>query len=62
MLTDNGGEFVNKEFMELCNKLSIKMITTAAEAPYSNGICEKHNGLIGDAVYKIMDEYLTYCY
>ena len=56
VLSDNGGEFVNYEFMDLCRNMNINFITTAAEAPYSNGVCEKHNGLIGDAVFKIMDD------
>ena len=56
VLSDNGGEFANHEFMDLCRNMNINFLTTAAEAPYSNGICEKHNGLIGDAVYKIMDD------
>ena len=32
------------------------MITTAAESPFSNGICERHNAVIGNMLDKIMDE------
>ena len=56
IISDNGGEFVNKEFMDMCHNFNIKFITTAAEAPWSNGLVEKHNHLIGDAVYKITED------
>ena len=52
-LTDNGGEFVNSELIELAEKFNIVLKTTAAESPWSNGLCEKHNGVIGDMVAKI---------
>lgn len=52
-LTDNGGEFVNKEMLELAEKFSIVMKTTAAESAWSNGLCERHNGIIADMVAKI---------
>ena len=56
ILSDNGGEFANQDFMDMCHNLSINFITTAAEAPWSNGLVEKHNELIGDAVFKIMED------
>ena len=36
-LTDNGGKFVNEEFMTLCKALNIKVHTTGTESPWSNG-------------------------
>ena len=54
--TDNGGEFVNEEFMQMCLKFGIKVKTTAAYAPWSNGIVERHNGQIGEAVNKVIAE------
>ena len=56
ILSDNGGEFANQDFMDMCHNLSINFITTAAESPWSNGLVEKHNELIGDAVFKIMED------
>ena len=56
VLSDNGGEFANNDFIDMCNNLGINFHTTAAEAPWSNGMVEKHNGLIGDAVSKIMHD------
>ena len=53
-LTDNGGEFVNSILLELCEKFNIELKTTAAESAWSNGLCERHNAVIGDNVAKVM--------
>ena len=53
-LTDNGGEFINDTLLELCEKFNIELKTTAAESAWSNGLCERHNAVIGDNVSKIM--------
>ena len=42
-LSDNGGEFANHKFRELCEAANIVAKTTAAESPWSNGLCERHN-------------------
>ena len=42
-LTDNGGEFMNSEFLDLCEQMNITVKTTAAESPWSNGLVERHN-------------------
>ena len=42
--------------MDMCHNLNINFTTTAAEAPWSNGLVEKHNGAIGEAVSKICEE------
>ena len=56
VLTDNGGEFANIGFQDMCENLNINFMTTAAEAPWSNGLVEKHNGIIGEAVNKIRED------
>ena len=55
-LSDNGGEFVNDEFNELAEKFNITVLTTAAVSPWSNGLCEKHNGILGDMIQKTMSD------
>ena len=55
-LTDNGREFNNSEFRTLGEKFNIKILATAAESPWSNGVCERLNAVIGDNVSKILDE------
>ena len=55
-LSDNGGEFSNSKFREMCEKLNINVKTTAAESPWSNGMCERHNSVIADNITKIVAE------
>ena len=55
-LSDNGGEFVNSEIRELSSIFSIRLLTTAAESPWSNGICERLNSTLGNIVSKIMED------
>ena len=56
IMTDNGGEFSNPEMRALGESFSIKLITTAAESPWSNGVCERLNGVLGKLVLKILDD------
>ena len=57
VLSDNGGEFANHQFMDMCENLNVRFITTAAEAPWSNGLVERHNDIIGLAVAKILEDF-----
>ncbi len=53
-LFDNGGEFDNNELKNMCEKFNIHIKTTAAESPWSNGLCERANSILQDMVLKIM--------
>ena len=55
-LVDNRGEFDNDEFRSLCENINIRICTTAAESPCSNGIVERHNATLGFSVQKIIDD------
>lgn len=55
-ITDNGGEFVNEILTSACEDMGFELRTTGANAPFSNGMCERHNGIIGDAFLKLHDE------
>ena len=59
ILCDNGGEFANAEFMDMCENLNIRMICTAAESPFSNGLCERNHAIIDETVMKIMADQPT---
>ena len=59
ILSDNGGEFKNDDFAEMAEKLNTKITTTAAESPWSNGVNERHNGILGEMVLKTMED--THC-
>ena len=54
-LTDNGGEFVNQDFVDLAEKFNVNLKTTAAEAAWSNGLCERHNGILANTIKKVME-------
>ena len=53
-LSDNGGEFDNAVFREMCEKLNVKVATTAAESPFSNGIVERNNLIVAEAMKKTL--------
>ena len=55
-LSDNGGEFNNETFRDLCEKLNVTVRTTAAESPWSNGICERHNAVLADMIRKVIHD------
>ena len=55
-LTDNGGEFVNEEFLEMSSRLDINVKVTPAESPSCNGITERHNGILGNMVVKTKND------
>jgi hypothetical protein len=55
-LSDNGGEFLNEIFLIMSEKWNVKTKITAAESPWSNGVCAKWVGLIKDSVRKLTSE------
>ena len=55
VLTDNGREYNCEEFRQMGEAFNIKLLTTAAEAPWSNGSCERLNQVLGNHVTKILD-------
>ena len=42
VVSDNGGEFMNSKFIELCEQLNIVVQHTAGRSPWSNGLVEHH--------------------
>ena len=55
-MSDNGGEFVNTEFNNMCSLLNIEVQTSPAESPWCNGTVERHNGLLAQMIEAIMDD------
>ena len=53
-LSDNGGEFSNDLYTELCHFLNTEVCSTAAYSPFSNGIVERHNAIIGEIIPKLV--------
>ena len=56
ILSDNGREFNAEEFQTFAESFNIKLLNTAAESPWSNGVCEKLNGVLGKSVSKIIED------
>ncbi|CAG2190172.1 unnamed protein product [Mytilus edulis] len=55
-LADNGGEFANDIFRNLCANLNIDVMNTAAYSPCQNGICERNHAVVDDCVAKILED------
>ena len=55
-LTDNGGEFNNQYFRDMAQNMNIIVHTTAAESPWSNGLNERHNAILGEMVKKTRED------
>ena len=55
-LADNGGEFANEQFRDMCENLNIEVLNTAAYSPWQNGICERNHAVVDDCVTKILEE------
>ncbi|CAF4921347.1 unnamed protein product, partial [Rotaria socialis] len=53
-LSDNGGELNNDEFCSMGEAFNVVIRTTAAESPWSNGLNERHNGVLGSMVLKVL--------
>ena len=51
---DNGSEFSNKDFRELCNRKGIKMTHTPARAPWANGSNERNHASVDITIKKLM--------
>ena len=56
ILCDNGGEWTNEVFMSMCENMNIRIMHTAAESAFSNGICERNHAIIDEMVNKIIEQ------
>ena len=57
ILTDNGGEFNSDEMREVASMLNVNVITTAAESPFQNGLCERIHSVTDMMLLKLTEEY-----
>ena len=62
VLSDNSLEFQNNEKRKLADKFQIDMLSSSAENPWSNGLCEKMVGMIGECLWKVKGEEDVYRY
>ena len=56
LFSDNGGEFANEHMAQLGHQFNIELLTTAAYAPWSNGVCERHNMTLTEIIKKVKSE------
>ena len=54
LISDRGGEFINPELIALDESCGITIQITPAYSPWSNGIVERHNKVLGEMVDKIV--------
>jgi hypothetical protein len=60
--SDNGGEYTSKEFVSFCRDVEIKRELTTPYNPQQNGVAEKKNGTIMEAVKTMIhDQDLPMC-
>ena len=57
-LTDNGGDFANRQLLEMCEAINITVNVTAAESPFSNVLVKRHNMIIANMLDKILEDQL----
>ena len=55
-LADNGGEFANETYTDMCTAFSIEIMKTSAESPWSNGLVERHNGVLKVSIEKTIED------
>ena len=55
-LADNGGEFANETYTDMCAVFNIEKLKTSAESPWSNGLAERHNGVLKVSILKTIEE------
>jgi transposase InsO family protein len=55
-MTDNGGEFSNEKFKEVASIMGVNILTTAAESPFQNGMCERNHAIVDNMLEKLAFE------
>ena len=56
IMTDHGGEFSSGEMREIMSILNVKVITTAAESPFQNELCERVHSVTDRMLLKLEEE------
>ena len=56
ILTDNGGEFGMELFRQNVEFFNNKVSSTAANSPFSNGCCERHNMILTQTFQKVKSD------
>ena len=54
--SDQGGEYISREFEEYCQNVGIQRQLTAAYSPQQNGVAERKNRVIDDMANSMLQE------
>ena len=54
--SDNGSEYINTKLTHLCNYFEIKFKPSTTYAPWTNGLVEGRNRIIGQFIRTLLDE------
>ena len=55
-ISDYSGEFANCGVISMGEAFNIRVVTTASESAWANGLCKKYNAVLGEMVNKILEE------
>ena len=55
-LADNGGEFANQLYREMCENLNVDILKTGAESPWQNGLVERNHCMVDMMLGKMLEE------
>ena len=53
---NNGSESASKDFIDFYENFNNKIKRTAAESPWSNDICERHNAIVTETFLKVKED------
>ena len=56
LLSDNGGEFTGEEMREVKSTLNVVELTTGADSPWQNGLCERNHALADNILDRIHED------
>lgn len=56
ILCDNGGEFTSDEMKEVCSILNVETLSTAANSPFQNGLCERNHAVVDLMLLKLCEQ------
>ena len=57
VLNDNGGEFTAEEVRDMKSVLNIVDLTTGAESPWQNGLCERNHAIVDNMWTRLKEDY-----
>ena len=60
-LADNGGEFANAYYRDMCENLNIEVLKTGSESPFQNGLCERNHCVVDGMLLKLLADEVFSC-